>query len=261
MRQRFAMWSSETCPISRQTRFAQRRTAKIARAAAAGALMLFSSAQADETGLAAPQPGRLHRYHIAPQPLSSALEAFATETGGQVLYDRPAGGEPASPGVDGYLSREDALAAILHGTGLMARFNSSNDIVLGPIAQSGVNGVTTGPPPIGIPMLTLDTLDASSAASGDDDLLRQSYIRLIRNSVRQALMADHRTATGDYTVMLQLWISHDGHVQRIALLTPSGDKDRDEAIAEVLHSLVISADPPPDISQPVRIGIHSRPAG
>jgi hypothetical protein len=216
---------------------------------------------ADPAGTHGPAPANPVVYNISPQPLSSALEAFAAASGVQVLYDRPAGGEPRSPGVVGSMTKQAALQLLLRGTGLAARFDNSNDIVLGPISADVSATETSGPPPIGVPMLALDTLEVGSISQQSDTLDQQIYVGLIRSTIRLALQSDRRTSSGDYAVTLRLWIAPSGQILRTSLSLPSGDTDRDAAILSILQRVTISGQAPPGMAQPVVVGIHSRSAG
>src|SRR5690606_35603717 len=70
------------------------------------------------------------RFDIAAQPLDQALAAFSVSTGLQMLYDSPlAAGRQSAP-VSGVMQPREALALMLAGTGLTARFTSAGAVVI-----------------------------------------------------------------------------------------------------------------------------------
>ena len=63
------------------------------------------------------------RFDIPPGPLSSVIKAFEAVTGYTVTLAEPALGDIPSPGVAGVTTIDKAIAAILNGTGIIARRN------------------------------------------------------------------------------------------------------------------------------------------
>ncbi|MFZ0267688.1 TonB C-terminal domain-containing protein [Caulobacter sp.] len=202
------------------------------------------------------------RYAIPPQPLSTALEAFAATSGLQILYDRPTDAQSWSPGATGLFTSEEALAAMLKGTGLVGRFGGANDIVLTPVPPAG--GASPGRPPDSALTLELDTLRVEAApmleAQAGAPFSPTLYGGLLRTAVRTALQGDKRTATGDYAAVMRLWVAPSGRISRLDYAQGSGDPARDAAIETVLQGLVVSEPPPPRLRQPVVIAIRSLPA-
>ena len=80
------------------------------------------------------------RFAIAPQPLGSALEAFAAQARLALRVDPAAVQGVASPGVSGALLPAEALQQLLAGTGLAARFGESGTVAIEPPAATTADG-------------------------------------------------------------------------------------------------------------------------
>ncbi|KSB90003.1 hypothetical protein AS593_11295 [Caulobacter vibrioides] len=203
------------------------------------------------------------RFDISARPLSAAVEAYALATGIQVLYDRPSSEALRSHGVAGVYTPEAALRLMLTDTGLEPEFTSGHSVVLRP-SKPVAAPPSFGPPPVGMAVLPLDTLDVRGAATIVEEGTRldlRLYGGLVRSAVHQALLNQRHTTGGSYRVTLRLWINPNGQVTEMAAADSSGDARRDLAIVEAIRGLRISAPPPEGLPQPVVLTITSRPAG
>jgi TonB family protein len=208
------------------------------------------------------QPASL-RFDIDARPLSAAIEAYALATGMQVLYDRPNSEALRSRGVSGVYTPEAALRMLLADTGLEAEFTSRHSVVLRP-SRPIAGPPSFGPPPVGMTVLPLDTLDVRGVPTVVEEGTRldlKLYGGLVRSAVHQALLNHRSSIGGSYRVTLKLWIRRDGQVIDLAAADSSGDAHRDLAIAQAVRGLKISAPPPEGLPQPVVLTITSRPAG
>jgi hypothetical protein len=207
---------------------------------------------------------RLLAFDIPSQPLSSAIEAYAAVTGVQVLYDRPTGEEPRSPGVHGLFTAAGALTRLLAGVGLAARFQDANDVVLE--RPGGAPRATAAPerppgPPPGMPSLALDTLQVQAPPmvegppAGFDPAL---YRALIQGEIQHALSLDPQTAAGAYVAVLKLWILPTGALRTVEIAVSTGDAKRDRAIGRVLTGLPLHSAMPAEMPQPVIVRIDAR---
>lgn len=206
--------------------------------------------------------GEARAFAIAPQPLSSAVEAFAAVTGIQVLYDQPTGPHPQSPGVSGRFTPEAALARLLVGTGLTARFTDPQDVVLQSLSRSVGKAPDRSGPPADLPTLSLDPLRVAGSpvveAQGGGAEDPRLYAAVVRNDVQAALAANPKTATGDYRAMIDVWINAGARIGRATIAVSSGDATRDLAIVATVRGLGVEAPPPPGLPQPVRLGVRSQ---
>ncbi|MEH0196567.1 STN domain-containing protein [Caulobacter sp. CCNWLY153] len=194
--------------------------------------------------------------------MSAALEAYAAVSGLQILYDRPPDSGLRSPGAKGRLTPQEALAKLLAGSGLEARFSAGGDVLLAPLGAGGPPAAV-GPEPAKGPLLELDTLEveatpivASQAAVPPTWPL---YGGVVQQAVRSALRADRRTALGDYSTVLRLWIAPSGRIVQTAPAISTGDADRDALLGQVLKNLLLPAPPPEGMPQPVTIRVQSSP--
>ncbi|MEM8596920.1 MAG: TonB-dependent receptor [Pseudomonadota bacterium] len=72
----------------------------------------------------------VQRFDIAQQPLDAALTAFGLQSGLQVSADPSLFGDLGSQGVSGSVTAEQALTALLSGTGVGYRFDGPNTVVI-----------------------------------------------------------------------------------------------------------------------------------
>ena len=79
---------------------------------------------------ASAEQAQVYRFEIAGQSLDSALTAFSSVTRLQVLVSADVTQGVQSPGVKGSYSRNDALAQLLGGTGLVASFIDDDSVTL-----------------------------------------------------------------------------------------------------------------------------------
>ena len=70
------------------------------------------------------------QFRVPAGPLQTALPLFAAQSGEQILYSTDLVAGRQSPGVNGALGTDQALTALLQGTGLRARRTSSSTLVV-----------------------------------------------------------------------------------------------------------------------------------
>lgn len=70
------------------------------------------------------------QFRVPAGPLQTALPQFAAQSGEQILYSTDLVAGRQSPGVNGALRTDQALTALLQGTGLRARRSSANTLVV-----------------------------------------------------------------------------------------------------------------------------------
>src|SRR5262245_32183634 len=69
-------------------------------------------------------------FNIGSQSLSSALTAFAAETGLQIVYSQDDAGQISSPGVKGRMTADQALVRITSGTGYTFQYLRAGVVTL-----------------------------------------------------------------------------------------------------------------------------------
>jgi iron complex outermembrane receptor protein len=118
----------------------KKQCAALLTAAVMTTALLLRAALAQDAAQAAPNE-QMRTFDIPSQPLSSAITAFARQSGLQVSANADFVRDVATPGVSGTLSPSRALAALLSGTGLSFRFTDSTTVTL---ERLGGAGAATG---------------------------------------------------------------------------------------------------------------------
>src|SRR4030081_3454794 len=80
--------------------------------------------------IAVPARAQSQHFQIASGDLGQALDAYVHESGRQVIYRVDDVRSVHSPGVQGAMSADDALAALLSGTGFSSRSDSSGALAI-----------------------------------------------------------------------------------------------------------------------------------
>lgn len=118
-------------------------------------------------------------------------------------------------------------------------------------------------------------LDAEGSAGGDEfglaahkggrDLLASGgsayawYAGLLKNQILDQLSGEKRARTGEYSVIVRVWVRNDGSVERVRIAQGSGNRERDQAIETALSRITrLSQAPPADMPEPISLRIVSR---
>jgi hypothetical protein len=171
-------------------------------------------------------------FAIPAQPLAAALDAYSAASGMELFYDGELALGRRSGAVDGLMAPDAALRDLLAGSGLVAR--------------------VTGPDSVTI---------VRASPTRVADVVHQSYFAAIQTRVSQALCGRAATRPGDADLLIRLWISSSGTVQRALLLDAPDDVARENAIAASLNGLSIGVRAPEGIPQPVTMAILARTQG
>lgn len=121
-------------------------------------------------------------------------------------------------------------------------------------------GVVTNDGPAG----PLSTGPASTGgdSAGVSRLAYMSYSRLLQRHIQDALTHDSTARRADYIVVVRVWLTPDGAIQKAELGDSSGDKDMDSALKSVLSALpAMHERPPANMPQPIRLRISNRLTG
>jgi hypothetical protein len=172
-------------------------------------------------------------FDIPAQPLAAALYAYSAATAVEVVADGALVSGRRSAALKGAFTPEGALRDLLVGTGLTLRRTAANAFVLVPVA-------TAAP---------ADPLPTPAFAD---------YSTLIQTAMKEALCRVAATQPGGYRTAVQLWIAPSGAVVKAALLSSTGNDDRDTMLSAMLRGLTIGAPPPRSLPQPVTLVILPR---
>lgn len=207
-----------------------------------GLVALIAIVQAD-AGRAEADGAR--EFELRAQPLDQALAAFSVSTGLQMLYDSSlAAGRRSSP-VSGRMRSREALALMLAGTGLTARFTPAGAVVIyaGSTSAVTLNPITaTAAPVVG-----------RSGANAE----ARAYAEAVQRQTVEALRRDAVLSGGDYALSVRLWVAGDGATRRVEILNGSGEAGRDAEFLTLASGLRFPV-PPTDLPQPMRIEFRVR---
>jgi hypothetical protein len=78
------------------------------------------------------------RLDVPEQPLSQSLRTLADSTGINVLFDTAKVAGRTAPAVHAHLSLDEALVALLEGSGLKHQFVDEKTVVLESVAEAGI---------------------------------------------------------------------------------------------------------------------------
>jgi hypothetical protein len=189
-------------------------------------LLLLGFVPASETAFAETASADAARaFDIPPLPLEDALYAFGAATGIEVYADGATLAGKRSTAVKGELAPDRALREMLVGTGLDAR-------MMGPRA------------------ITIVT-------RRDDSGLYRRYSAVLQQSALRRLCAEGGAGLGTYRIAAAIWLDSGGHVQRLELLSSTGDPVRDRIVHDRLMGIA-AGDIPPALPQPVVMVILPR---
>lgn len=88
------------------------------------------------------------------------------------------------------------------------------------------------------------------------------YTGLIKERVEDALTSDKALASGAYKVVVKVWIASSGNIQRVELVSSTGDDSIDGLIKKVLNDMpALSEAPPADMPQPIKLRVTARSVG
>jgi hypothetical protein len=170
---------------------------------------------------------------IPSQSLASALERYGDSTGREILYNGNLAIGRRSGAVRGLLTPDEALDALLAGTGLIARYMADQSFIL---ESASV------------------VLEQTEMPSVPPDRLQHYYGR-IQASLRDALCWNQEARPGRYRIAARFWISVAGNVSRYERLSSTGSRNLDGDVDRILRSLNIGEPPPSGFVQPVTIVI------
>ena len=103
------------------------------------------------------------------------------------------------------------------------------------------------------------------ARKGGRDLLASGgsayawYAGLLKNEILEQLGTEKQARSGQYAVVVRVWVRDDGSIERVNIVQGSGDRQRDRAIESALTRITrLSQAPPADMPEPISLRIVSR---
>ncbi|SED34250.1 TonB family C-terminal domain-containing protein [Pseudomonas costantinii] len=168
------------------------------------------------------------------QDLEHALQAYSRATGMAVLVDRELTRGRRSIGVHGRFTAQEALAMLLTGSGLMARYARSDAFTL------RLPEVSQAPSPRGV--------STRSAAR-----INNSYATALQQAIEASLCRSPLTRPGSFRALVQVWVNADGVIEHSRLVSSTGNEQRDEALVRSLGTARVERPAPSSLRQPVTL--------
>ena len=199
-----------------------------------------------------PRAERPVRFSIPAQPLVSALQLYGQAASVQVLYESSSAAGRRSTAVEGLYAPREALAVLLTGTELKARYSRPDAVTLAPDVPD-VSQSQSLPSGSDLSLGTLRVHGGIGVASQVND-----YSERVRIDIQNALHNNPQTRAGNYRAALSVWINTARVVERVDIAGSSGDPARDAALISVLRGVTIGSTAPPNAPRPVRVGVVVR---
>jgi TonB family protein len=176
-------------------------------------------------------------FDIPAQPIATAMEAFSSSSGYQLLVADIGPATSRSVAIQGVFLPRDALARMISGAGLDVRYTAERAAVVLRSDRGESMRVAALP---------------RAGEAGFDTMLQRD--------VMLSLCDDPVTRPGRYRAVLDVWVESSGRIDRAELLSTTGDPERDRQIVAALGTLR-SVPPPPGLAQPVTLMLLPKVAG
>jgi hypothetical protein len=167
-------------------------------------------------------------FDLPAQPVEEALYRLSVTTGVQIFADGQIVAGRQTKAISGDYTTEEALEHLLSGTGLVTRAAGTGAIMVMP----GLTGAQA-------------------------EIVRRDYSTALQHAVLAALCRDGEQALGKYRLAIRMWLTPQGMVEQVDLLSSTGDPERDRRVGRVLRS-VTAEQPPKALPQPVIMVILPR---
>ena len=168
------------------------------------------------------------------QDLEHALQAYSRATGMAVLVDRELTRGRRSISVRGHFTAQEALAMLLTGSGLMARYARSDAFTL---QAPQVSPPTT----------------SRGAAARSAARINNSYASALQQAIETSLCRSPLTRPGSFRALVQVWVNPDGVIEHSRLVSTTGDVQRDEALVRSLGATRVNRPAPSSLRSPVTL--------
>ncbi|WP_431700096.1 secretin and TonB N-terminal domain-containing protein [Pseudomonas sp. BR20] len=172
--------------------------------------------------------------NLPAQDLEHALQAYSRATGMAVLVDRELTRGRRSISVRGHFTAQEALAMLLTGSGLMARYARSD-------------AFTLQLPEVSQPPAT------RGAAARNAARINNSYATALQQAIEISLCRSPLTRPGSFRALVQVWVSPQGLIEHSRLVSSTGDEQRDEALVRSLGTARVERPAPSSLRQPVTL--------
>ena len=172
--------------------------------------------------------------NLPAQDLEHALQAYSRATGMAVLVDRELTRGRRSISVRGRFTAQEALAMLLTGSGLMARYARDD-------------AFTLQLPAVSQPPAT------RGAAARNAARINNSYATALQQAIETSLCRSPLTRPGSFRALVQVWVNPQGLIEHSRLVSSTGDEQRDEALVRNLGTTWVERPAPSSLRQPVTL--------
>lgn len=172
--------------------------------------------------------------NLPAQDLEHALQAYSRATGMAVLVDRELTRGRRSISVRGRFTVQEALAMLLTGSGLMARYARDD-------------AFTLQLPAVSQPPAT------RGAAARNAARINNSYATALQQAIEASLCRSPLTRPGSFRALVQVWVNPQGLIEHSRLVSSTGDEQRDEALVRNLGTTRVERPAPSSLRQPVTL--------
>lgn len=169
------------------------------------------------------------------QNLEHALQAFSQVTGMAILVDRELTQNRRSIGVHGRYTAQQALGVLLTGSGLMARYASSD-------------AFTLQVPEVSRPIEGRGAKARLAAAR-----INNSYAAALQQAIEYSLCRSSLTRPGSFRALIQVWVNREGLIEHSRLVSSTGDTQRDEMLVRNLSTTRVERPAPSSLQLPVTL--------
>lgn len=187
-------------------------------------------------------------FDIPAQALDAALAAYFQITGVQLLYDSEVTTNRRSSPVKGRYAPRQALALLLRGTGLVARYTGPGAAVITSPERS--------PQPMAVPLGRVVVRERVRTVA-PSPVERLAYYGQLEQALEACLRQDRRTERLRFKITISLRITDIGQLAAVRVQQGSGDARTDRLVADALLGRTV-APPPIGIAQPLLIALRSR---
>ena len=177
------------------------------------------------------------------QNLEQALQAFSQATGMAVLVDRELTRGRRSMGVHGRYTAQQALGVLLTGSGLMARYASSDAFTLQ------------------VPEVSRQVEPHGAKGRAAAARINNSYAAALQTAIERSLCASPLTRPGTFRALVQVWVNREGLIEHSRLVSTTGDVQRDEALVRSLGATRVNRPAPSSLRSPVTLLLMPETAG
>ena len=88
------------------------------------------------------------------------------------------------------------------------------------------------------------------------------YTGQLKDKIEDAISKDKELATGSYKVIVKIWVSSTGRIQKYELVSSTGDTEKDTLVRKALDTMpALSEAPPGDMPQPIKLKVSARSIG